>query len=466
MIPVVALVGRPNVGKSTLFNALTLTRDALVADRPGVTRDRHYGVCRQLDRHFVVVDTGGLAGDADELHAFTEKQSEAAIDEATLVVLVLDARDGLLPGDRSILDSVRRRGKPFLVAVNKTDGMDVAGALAEFARLGAASMLPISASHRRGLAPLLSAIVAELPAQTPEELAVEEAKGTRVAIVGRPNVGKSTLVNRLLGEERVIATDTPGTTRDAIHVPLERDGRKYMLIDTAGVRRKGRVEDVVEKFSIIKTLQALEEAQVAVVMIDASEGVTDQDAHVLGHVLDAGRALVIAINKWDGLDPYQRERVTAEIDRRFPYVEFAIRTTISAKHGTGMAELMKAVDRSARSAGKRMSTPELTETLEMAVQTHQPPMVGGRAAKLRYAHMGGSNPPTVVIHGTRVATLPDSYKKYLEGFIRKRFKLVGTPVKLEFRGGTNPYEGKKNVLTDKQVAKRRRMIRHIKRKGG
>ena len=279
-------------------------------------------------------------------------------------------------------------------------------------------------------------------------------------------MGKSTLVNRLLGEERVIATDVPGTTRDAIHVPLERDGRKYMLIDTAGVRRKGRVEDAVEKFSIIKTLQALEEAQVAVVMIDASEGVTDQDAHVLGHVLDAGRALVIAINKWDGLDPYQRERVTAEIDRRFPYVEFAIRTTISAKHGTGMAELMKAVDRSARSAGKRMSTPELTETLEMAVQTHQPPMVGGRAAKLRYAHMGGSNPPTVVIHGTRVATLPDSYKKYLESFIRKRFKLVGTPVKLEFRGGTNPYEGKKNVLTEKQVAKRRRMIRHIKRKGG
>ena len=466
MIPVVALVGRPNVGKSTLFNALTQTRDALVADRPGVTRDRHYGVCRIAERHFVLIDTGGLAGDADELHEFTAIQSHAAIDEAALIVLVLDARDGLLPGDRSILDGVRKQGKPFLIAVNKVDGLDESNVLTEFTRLGADKLLGISASHRRGLTPLLNEILARLP-PAQDELAMPATEtGTRVAIVGRPNVGKSTLVNRLLGEDRVIASELPGTTRDAIHVALERDGRKYTLIDTAGVRRKGRVEDVVEKFSIIKTLQALEEAHVAIVMLDASEGVTDQDAHVLGHVLDAGRALVIAVNKWDGLDAYQRSRVTEEIDRRFPYVEFAIRTTISAKHGSGLAELMKAVDKSHRSSMKRMSTPELTETLEMAVQAHQPPMVGGRAAKLRYAHMGGSNPPTVVIHGTRVQTLPDSYKKFLEGFIRKRFKLVGTPVKLEFRGGTNPYEGKKNVLTDKQQQKRNRMIRHIKRRGG
>ena len=466
MIPVVALVGRPNVGKSTLFNALTQTRDALVADRPGVTRDRHYGVCRLDERHFVLVDTGGLAGDADVLHELTEKQSEAAIDEASLVVLLLDARDGLLPGDRTILDIVRKRGKPFIVAVNKVDGIDEQSALIEFTRLGAERLLPISASHRRGLGPLLADIVSRMPPAQPEILAPDADTGTRVAIVGRPNVGKSTLVNRLLGEERVIASELPGTTRDAIHVALERDGKKYTLIDTAGVRRKGRVDDAVEKFSIIKTLQALEEAQVAVVMLDAAEGVTDQDAHVLGYVLDAGRALVIAVNKWDGLDAYQRERVTSEIDRRFPYVEFAIRTTISAKHGSGLAELMKAVDRSHRSAMKRMSTPELTETLEMAVQTHQPPMVGGRAAKLRYAHMGGSSPPTVIIHGSRVDSLPDSYKKFLESFIRKRFKLVGTPVRLEFRAGKNPYEGKKNVLTDKQVAKRKRMIRHIKRRGG
>ncbi len=462
MLPVVALVGRPNVGKSTLFNALTNTRDALVADRPGVTRDRHYGVCRLGARPFVVVDTGGLTGEDDGLSGLAAKQVDAALDEAAVAVLVLDAKDGAMPDDRAILDKLRRRGITILVALNKCDGEDEAGVRAEFARLGATDAIAMSAAHRRGVDVLVARSIAELPADAPIVDPGVADPGIKVAIIGRPNVGKSTLVNRLLGEERVITSDVAGTTRDAISVALERDGVKYTLIDTAGVRRRARVEDAVEKFSVIKTLQAIDAAHVAVVMLDAGENVTDQDATVLAHALESGRALVIAVNKWDGQDQYTRDRCKSELERRLDFVPYATRVFISAKHGSGLAELMKAVQRAHRAAFREMSAKELTDTLEAAYESFQPPVVSGRTAKLRYAHMGGKNPPTIIIHGSRVRTLPDSYKRYLENTYRKRFRLEGTPVRIEFRDGENPYEGKKNVLTERQVQKRRRMIKKMK----
>jgi GTP-binding protein len=465
MLPVVALVGRPNVGKSTLFNALTRSRDALVHDQPGVTRDRHYGVCRTETRAFVVVDTGGLTGEAEGIEGLTARQAEAAVAEASVVVFVVDAREGLMPMDQRVMAQLRKAGKPVVLAVNKTDGVDESTALAEFSRLGVDLALPLAAAHRRGVPALVEHLLARLP-HDPDASASDapEDGGVKVAIIGRPNVGKSTLVNRLLGEERVIVSDVSGTTRDAIHVPLERDGRKYTLIDTAGVRRRARVEEAVEKFSVIKTLQTLEVANVAVVMLDASEGVTEQDATVLGHALESGRALVVAVNKWDGLDAYQRERTKSELDRRLDFVPYATRVFISAKHGSGLGELMDAVRRAWRSASKEFSAHELSEALAAAYEAYQPPLVQGRAAKLRYAHMGGRNPPTIVIHGNRVTTLAYSYKRYLENFFRKRFKLVGTPVRLEFREGKNPFEGRRNVLTERQARKRRRLVRHAKRR--
>ena len=465
MLPVVALVGRPNVGKSTLFNALTRSRDALVADLPGVTRDRHYGVCRLGARPFVLVDTGGLSGERVDIDELTEKQVQLAIDEAATCVLLVDAREGLLPQDRAILDRLRRAGKPVLLAVNKTDGMDVQAALAEFASLGVAATFAIAAAHARGLDALLTATLPLLPPDADEDALAEhdDAAGTRVAIVGRPNVGKSTLVNRLLGEERVVVSDMAGTTRDSIHVPLERDGNRYTLIDTAGVRRRGRVEDALEKFSVIKTLQSIAAAEVAAVMLDAGEGVTDQDLALIGQVLEAGRALVIVANKWDGLEQYDRERCKAGLERKLDFVAWARVVFLSAKHGSGLRELMRAIDRAGAAASRELGTSDLTRALEKAVAAHQPPLVRGHSPKLRFAHPGGENPPTFIVHGTRLRTLSDTYRRYLENFFRKRFKLVGTPVRFVFKEGDNPYKDKKNVLTDKQVAKKRRLIRHVKR---
>lgn len=463
MLPAVALVGRPNVGKSTLFNAITNTRDALVADEPGVTRDRHYGVCRSVARPFVVVDTGGLTDDRELLAELTVRQSLAAVDESALAVFVVDAKDGMTAADETILAQLRRFGRPIILAVNKTDGRDPQASVNEFAALGLAQVIPMATSHRRGVPELLDAIDELLPDEVDAEELPDDA-GVRVAIIGRPNVGKSTLVNRLLGEERVIASEVPGTTRDAIEVPLQRDGRDYVLIDTAGVRRKGRVEEAIEKFSVIKTLQALERAHVAVLMIDAAEGVTDQDASVLGYALDAGRALVVAVNKWDGLSEYQRGRCESELDRRLDFVPWAERMTISAKHGTGMRELMAAVDRAYASSIVDLGASEVTKAIEIAVESFQPPMVSGKVAKIRYAHMGGRNPPRIVLHGSRLDSLPASYIRYLENFMRRRYKLVGTPVVIETRAGANPFAGKKNVLTDKQVQRRRRMMRHVKRR--
>jgi len=464
MLPVVALVGRPNVGKSTLFNALTKTRDALVADLPGVTRDRHYGVCRLGARPFVLVDTGGLSGERVDIDELTEKQVQRAIDEAAICVLLVDAREGLLPQDRAILDRLRRTGKPVLLTVNKTDGIDLQTALAEFASLGVAASFAIAAAHARGLDTLLAATLALLPADADEDGLTEHGAsgGTRVAIVGRPNVGKSTLVNRLLGEERVVVSDIAGTTRDSIHVPLERDGKRYTLIDTAGVRRRGRVEDALEKFSVIKTLQSIAAAEVVAVMLDAGEGVTDQDLALIGQVLEAGRALVIVANKWDGLEQYDRERCKAGLERKLDFVAWARIVFLSAKHGSGLRELMRAIDRAGASASRELGTSDLTRALEKAVAAHQPPLVRGHSPKLRFAHPGGDHPPTVVIHGSRTKHIADSYRRYLENFFRKRYKLEGTPIRVEFREGENPYAGKRNVLTEAQQRKRRRMVRHVR----
>jgi GTP-binding protein len=464
MLPLVALVGRPNVGKSTLFNALTRSRDALVHDQPGVTRDRNYGVCRLLeDKPLAIVDTGGLSGDEAGLAGLTAQQARAGVDEADVVLFIVDGRAGPSALDESILAWLRKTSKPILLVVNKTDGLDPAACVADFARFGISDPLAVSSAHQRGVAELLEEVARRLPAEAPVEAAVDPDR-LRLAVVGRPNVGKSTLVNRLLGEERVIASEVPGTTRDSISIDLERDGRKYQLIDTAGIRRRGKVEDAIEKFSVIKTLQSIDAAQVIALMLDASEGVTEQDATVLGHVLDSGRAFVIVVNKWDGLTTYQREQCEAMLDRKLSFVEWAEQIHISAKHGSGLAELFKAIHRAHASATRKFSTSEVTKAIEIATETFPPPAIRGHVSKMRYAHPGGENPPTFIVHGTRLKSLSESYKRYLENFFRKRFKLVGTPVRFEFREGENPYEGKRNVLTERQKRDRSRMIRNAKKR--
>jgi GTP-binding protein len=447
-----------------LFNALTRSRDALVHDQPGVTRDRHYGVCRPEGlRPFAVVDTGGIAGEDEGLAGATARQARAAAEEADLVLFIVDGREGASALDDDILKWLRKAARPTLLVVNKTDGLDVQAALNEFARYGFSDRVAVSSAHRQGMDRLLEEILSKLPEEGAQAELDSDPSRIRVAFIGRPNVGKSTLVNRLLGEERMIASEVPGTTRDSVAIDMERDGRLYRLIDTAGLRRKARVEEAVEKFSIIKTLQAIEQCQVAVVMLDAGEGVTDQDASVLGYALDAGRALVVAINKWDGQTDYQRQQTEGLLVRKLAFVDWAEAVRISAKHGSGLGELFKAVHRAHDSATRVFATAEVTKALEIAYETNPPPVVRGHVAKLRYAHPAASNPPTFVVHGTRLRTLADSYKRYLENFFRKRFKLVGTPVRFIFKEGTNPYEGKKNVLTEKQVAKKRRLIRHVKR---
>ena len=463
MLPLVALVGRPNVGKSTLFNALTRSRDALVHDQPGVTRDRNYGVCRlDPERPFVLVDTGGIAGIDEGLAGATARQARAAALEADLILFVVDGREGPSALDDEILAWLRKAARPTLLVVNKIDGIDVQAAYGEFARYGIKDLHGTSSAHRQGIDELHEAVLERLPMDG-DAAVLDDAPGRiRVAFVGRPNVGKSTLVNRILGEERMIASDVPGTTRDSIAVDLERDGRQYRLVDTAGLRRKGRVEEAVEKFSIVKTLQAIEQCQVAVILIDASEGVTDQDASVLGAVLDAGRALVIAVNKWDGLTTYQREQAESLLSRKLGFVDWAEAVRISALHGSGLRELFRAIHRAHASATREFGTSEVTKALEVAYETNPPPVVRGHVAKLRFAHPGGESPPTFIVHGTRLRTLSESYRRYLENFFRKRFKLVGTPVRFVFKEGDNPYKDRKNVLTDRQVERKRRLLRHVK----
>lgn len=461
MLPVIVLVGRPNVGKSTLFNRLTRTRDALVADLPGLTRDRQYGVGRVGPRPYVVVDTGGIAGAAEGVAALMERQVQHAIAEADAILFIVDARDGRTPADESIATELRRTGRTVRLVVNKSEHLERAAASAEFYALGLGEPVPISAAHGRGVKPLMDEVLGAFPpAEEPGPEAGEP--GVMVAVVGRPNVGKSTLVNRLIGEDRLVVFDEPGTTRDSIQVPFERDGRRYTLIDTAGVRRRSRIEEAVEKFSVIKTLQAIEAANVVLFLLDGQAGVTEQDASLAGHVVDSGRSLVLVVNKWDGLEPDQRERVKSELDRRLSFLGFAERRFVSALHGSGVGNLLAAVDAAYESAVRDLRTPVLTRILEEAVQAHQPPLVHGRRIKLRYAHQGGRNPPLIVVHGNQTEHVPAAYRRYLEQRFATALRLRGTPVRVEFRSGTNPFEGRKNPLTARQVRKRQRLVKFVK----
>lgn len=462
MKPVIALVGRPNVGKSTLFNCLTRSRDALVADYPGLTRDRQYGNGRVGDRAYIVIDTGGLTDQSDELDGLMAQQARQAISEADVVLWLVDARDGLTATDQSIAGFLRRSGKPFRVIVNKIDGLAEADALADFYSIGSEVPIGIAASHNRGIGRMIQQVLSGF-ADAETVVDDDKAPGVRVALVGRPNVGKSTLTNRLVGEQRVVAFDQPGTTRDSIFVPLERDGRTYTLIDTAGIRRRGKVFESIEKFSVVKALQAIAEAHVVVLLIDAQETVAEQDLALIGQVLEHGKALIIAVNKWDGLPQEQREKVRSELDRRLSFLDFAEVHFISALHGSGVGLLFEAVDRAFESAMKSIATPRLSRLLEEAVAMHQPPLVRGRRIKLRYAHQGGKNPPLIVIHGNQLERLPDDYRRYLAHFFRKKLRLHGTPVRIELKSGENPFEGRRNVLTPRQQYRKKRLMRHVKK---
>ncbi len=462
MLPVIALVGRPNVGKSTLFNRLTRSRDALVADQPGLTRDRQYGVGRMGNRPYLVVDTGGISGDEEGVEALMVQQVVTAIGEADHIYFLLDAKDGMNSGDEAIAVQLRRTGKPITLVVNKSENIDKAMAGVEFYSLGLGDPVPIAAVHGHGVKQLINETLKLLP--EPEEGTDGHDMGIKVAIIGRPNVGKSTLVNRLLGEERVVAFDQPGTTRDSVFIPFERDDKKYTLIDTAGVRRRAKVDNAIEKFSVIKTLQAIEEANVVILVLDAQLNIIDQDATLAGHVLESGRALVVAINKWDGLDQDKRDKIKDDLERKLPFLDFAEKHFISALHGSGVGKMFPVVDKVYANAMRDISTSELNRILEWALQEHQPPLARGRRIKLRYAHQGGQNPPIIVIHGNQTDAVPDSYKRFLINRFRKALKLDGTPIRLEFRSGENPYEGKKNVLTKRQVQKRQRLKKFVKRK--
>ncbi|HEY6515485.1 MAG TPA: ribosome biogenesis GTPase Der [Steroidobacteraceae bacterium] len=445
MLPIVALVGRPNVGKSTLFNVLTGTRDAIVADVPGLTRDRQYGFGRVGPMPFVVIDTGGLVENPKGIEAQMRAQTERAVAEADRLILLVDARAGLTPQDYFVAREIRKSGKPTTLAVNKSEGLDLDLAAADFHALGLGEPVGISASHGQGCDDLMTQALAGLEAESESGASDAAAEGVRIAIIGRPNVGKSTLVNRLIGEDRVIANDQPGTTRDSILVPFERDGRKFQLIDTAGMRRRARVEDIVERASVAKTLQAIDEAHVVILVIDAHDTVAEQDASVLGVALQRGRALIIAINKWDGIPAEQREEIHRQLSLKLDFVPFAPLHFISARHGTGVGELMQSAERAYEAAMREMPTKQLTRTLEHALTMHQPPLVHGRRIKLRYAHQGGRNPPRIVIHGNQTASVPDAYTRFLVNVFRKTFDLFATPVVIEYRSDSNPYDRSRKV---------------------
>ena len=463
MSSTIALVGRPNTGKSTLFNALTRTRDALVADLPGLTRDRRYGYVRIQGRDAVVVDTGGLIDDRDPISKLVSDQAALAIEESGVAVLVLDARAGLTGADRRIADRLRRRGKPVVLAANKVDGLDETVAAADFHALGLGEPIPIAAAHRRGIGRLAAALAAMLPRD--EALRAAGRGGDiRVCIVGRPNTGKSTLVNRLTGEARVLAHDAPGTTRDSVEVPFEHRGRRYVLIDTAGIRRRSRVSEAVEKFSVVKSLEAIADSDVAIVLLDAGAGMSDQDASLIGLVLDGGRAPVVAVNKWDLPAGEARAASRADVRRRLSFAPFCPVCRVSALHGAGLGELLRNVDACHRSAFAQLTASGLTRELERAVEHAPPPLVRGRRIKLRYAHQGGTNPPVIVVHGNRTDLVPASYRRYLAGRFRSAFALVGTPLHIEFRTGENPFKGRRNTLTPRQRRRRDRLLRHVARR--
>ncbi len=440
-LPVVTIVGRPNVGKSTLFNRLTRSRDALVADLPGLTRDRHYGQGRIGEQPFLVVDTGGFEPVAKEgiVHEMA-KQTRQAMAEADVVLFLVDGRNGLAPQDMQIADDLRRSRKKLVLVVNKAEGMNVATVTADFFELGLGEPVAISAEHGDGVRDLIELALSEVEIPAPEPLEEgDETRRIKIAVVGRPNVGKSTLVNTLIGEERVIAFDLPGTTRDSIYIDFERAGKRYTLIDTAGLRKRGKVFEAVEKFSVVKTLQSIADANVVVLMLDASQDISDQDAHIAGFILESGRAVVLAVNKWDGLESYQREQVKREIGRRFSFLSFAKLHFISALKDQGIASLMQSVQRAHAAAFSKLPTPKLTRALIGAVERQAPPRRGVSRPKMRYAHQGGQNPPIVVVHGSGLSAVPETYRRYLESYFRETFSLEGTPLRIEFRSSRNPF---------------------------
>lgn len=465
MKPTVVLVGRPNVGKSTLFNRLTKTRDALVHDLPGLTRDRHYGHGRVGGKPYLVVDTGGFEPVVDTgILAEMAKQTLQAVDEGDVIIFLVDGRAGVTPQDKIISERLRRTGRPVVLAVNKAEGMNRGVVCAEFHELGLGEPVAISGAHGEGVRELVELALESFGEEEEEEGAVDHPK---IAIVGRPNVGKSTLLNTLVGEERVIAFDQPGTTRDSIYVNFEKNGRPYTLIDTAGVRRKGKVFEAVEKFSVVKTLQAIEDANVVVLVLDAHQQISDQDAHLAGFILEAGRALVVAINKWDGLDSYRRDQVKYELNRRMEFLSFARFHFISALHGQGVSGILKSVDEAYAAAFVKLSTPRLSKILHEAVAQHQPPKSGLFRPKPKYAHQGGSNPPVIIVHGNHLEGITDAYKRYLENTFRKAFDLAGTPLRVDFKANYNPFEARKpKLLTQREVNKVRRERRHRKKAFG
>ena len=444
MKPVIALVGRPNVGKSTLFNRLTKTRDAIVADFAGLTRDRHYGNGTLGTHEYIVIDTGGFEPDAQSgIYKEMAKQTRQAVAEADVVVFVVDARAGVSAQDHDIAKYLRKLGKPTVLTANKAEGMTEGGQFSEFFELGLGEVLAVSAAHGQGMRTLVDAALAPLALPDPsEELEAQDPAVIKLAVAGRPNVGKSTLINTWLGEERLVAFDLPGTTRDAISVPFERDGQKFELIDTAGLRRKGKVFEAIEKFSVVKTLQAIESSNVVLLLLDATQGVTDQDAHIAGYILESGRAVVLAVNKWDAVDSYQRETLARSIEMRLSFLKFATIHYISAIKRQGLAPVWKSIAQAHASANRKMSTPVLTRLLLEAVQFQQPQRSGVFRPKLRYAHQGGMNPPIIIVHGNSLEHVSESYKRYLEGRFRKEFDLTGTPMRIQMKTSTNPFTDK------------------------
>lgn len=462
MKSVIAIIGRPNVGKSTLFNYLTGSRGALVADEPGVTRDRQYGIGNWQGQPFLLIDTGGLeeASATDRIADVIGQQSLAAAQEADAVIWMVDGREGLTVTDQNLARTLRSNCKRIFLAVNKCEGLDENLALAEFHALGFEHLQAISAKRGSGIPGLMDGLLSELPAK-PET--TEQARGLRIAVLGRPNVGKSTLVNRMLGEDRMITFDQPGTTRDSISIPFERDGTPYTLIDTAGIRRRARINDHVEKISVIKSLQAIDETEIIILVVDAQDSITEQDASLLGLVVDSGKALIIAVNKWDGLTPEERTRTESMLDRKLGFIDYACVHYISALHGSGVGNLFGTIDRIGKCIKAEPATPLLNRILQDCIEQHLPPLVHGRRIKLRYAHLGGHNPLRVIIHGNQTDHVPETYRRYLANSFRKALKLVGTPVFIEFRQGDNPYQGRRNPLSKRQQQKRKRLLRQVKR---
>ncbi|MGI9309861.1 MAG: ribosome biogenesis GTPase Der [Gammaproteobacteria bacterium] len=464
MLPVIALIGRPNVGKSTLFNRFTGTRDALVADYPGLTRDRLYGFSCLKELRAIVIDTGGITGDRDDMSQLMQQQVELAVDEADAIVLLADAQDGLTGGDQFAADLIRKTGKPLVLAVNKAEGQATEDVAADFYELGLDEPVVCSAQRGDRISVLVERLHAACPALSADAKAPVVPEGLRVAVVGRPNVGKSTLINRYLGEERLVASNQAGTTRDSIYVPFESDGQKFVLVDTAGIRRRAKVHETVEKYSVVKALQAIDDADAVIMLFDAHEGISEQDVSLVGLVLDRGRPLAIGINKWDGLHKDERHDIREALDRRLPFLDFVRRHTISALHGSAIYELLESAVEAAECARTDLPTHRLSEVLTDALTAHPPPLVRGRRAKLSFAHQGGKRPPVIVVHGNQTESLPGSYRRYLVNHFRKAFRLRGTPIRLQLKSSRNPFAGKRNTLTPRQIRSRKRIRTRAKGK--